>query len=152
TTLAVLTPWTIRNYQVHGEFVAVKSSFGYAFWQGNCKESEGTDKVVRASVERVLSHEKDHFDLGKVNASLWQARHEAGYLDDVVLTADDYRELRSVSEPERSRKLFRRAIADLRAEPGRYGRLCLRRFRYFLLFDETNPKTRNLIYRGSHLG
>jgi hypothetical protein len=152
TTLAMLMPWTIRNYRVHGEFVAVKSSFGYAFWQGNCKQSEGTDKVVRASVERVLGHEKGQFDLRKVNVSLWQARHEAGYLDDIVLTAGDYRELGSVAEPERSRRLFRRALADLRTEPGRYGRLCLRRLRYFLLFDETNPKTRSLIYRGSHVG
>ena len=39
---------------VHGEFVGIKSTFGYAFWQGNCALSEGTDKVVRASVERAL--------------------------------------------------------------------------------------------------
>ncbi len=31
-------------------------------------------------------------------------------------------------------------------------RLCLRRLRYFVLFDETNPKSRPLIYRLPHLG
>src|SRR5207302_1038839 len=76
----------------------------------------------------------------------------AGYLDDIALSASDYRELARVSEPERSRRLFRRALADLQAEPGRYPRLCLRRLRYFLLFDETNPKTRSLVYRAGHLG
>jgi hypothetical protein len=151
-TAITLTPWTIRNYRVHGELVVVKSSFGYAFWQGNCKQSEGTDKVVRSSVERALSHANVSVDPRAVNASLWKARHEAGYLDDVVLTSDDYRTLGAVTEPQRSRILFRRALQDLRADPGRYLSLCLRRLRYFIFFDETNPKTRSLIYRTSHLG
>jgi hypothetical protein len=47
--------------------------------------------------------------------------------------------------------LFRRAIADLETSPGRYLRLCLRRLRYFLLFDETNPKSRVAAYRIPHL-
>lgn len=150
-----LTPWTLRNYQVHGEFVAVKSTFGYAFWQGNCALSEGTDKVVRPSVDRVLSRGRSiggPLNLRGLNASLWEARHEAGYLDDIALTEDDYRTLASLSEPERSRLLFQRAVADLRADPSRYPRLILRRLRYFVLFDETNPKTRNLFYRVGHLG
>ncbi len=143
-------PWTVRNAVVHGELMFVKSSFGYAFWQGNCALSQGTDKVVRASVERVLRDRGE--GLQGLNASLWAARHEAGYLDDVALSKADYQTLGAVSEPERSRILLRRALHDLRADPGRYGQLCLRRLRYFLLFDETNPKTRNVIYRASHLG
>ena len=152
TAALVCLPWTIRNRRVHGELVLVKSTFGYAFWQGNCALSEGTDKVVRASVERALDRGGAGFDLRRLNAALWRARHEAGYIDDIALTADDYRELASVSEPERSRRLFRRARADLRADPGRYPRLCLRRLRYFVFFDETNPKTRNAVYRVAHLG
>ena len=128
----------------------IKSSFGYAFWQGNCSLSEGTDKVVRASVEAKLARSSG--GLRGWNAALWEARHEAGYLDDVALTPADYRELGAVSEPERSRRLFRRALADLGRQPGRYARLCLRRLRYFVFFDETNPKTRSTIYRASHLG
>ena len=145
-----VAPWVVRNARVHGEFVPIKSSFGYAFWQGNCALSEGTDKVVRASVERALGRRSG--GLRDRNATLWEARHEAGYLDDIALTPADYRELGAVSEPERSRRLFRRALADLRAEPGRYARLCLRRLRYFVFFDETNPKTRSPIYRAGHLG
>ncbi len=52
--LVGISPWLVRNYRVHGEFVAIKSTFGYAFWQGNCALSEGTDKVRRASVESIL--------------------------------------------------------------------------------------------------
>ena len=150
TAASCVAPWVIRNYRVHGEFVPIKSSFGYAFWQGNCALSKGTDKVVRASAARIADRPSASF-LDQ-NRALWEARHEAGYIDDIALTADDYRELGAVAEPERARKLFRRALADLKADPARYPKLCARRLRYFLFFDETNPKTRNLIYRVSHLG
>jgi hypothetical protein len=145
-----IAPWVARNAAVHGELVFIKSSFGYAFWQGNCALSEGTDKVVRATVERALADRGA--GLKGLNEALWRARHEAGYLDDIALSKADYRRLGAMSEPDRSRVLFRRALADLRAEPGRYARLSLRRLRYFALFDETNPKTRNVVYRAGHLG
>jgi hypothetical protein len=153
TAILVVAPWLVRNARVHGEFVAIKSTFGYAFWQGNCALSEGTDKVVRPAVERTLDSARSisSLDLRGWNASLWTARHVAGYLDDIALSADDYRELGRLSEPERSRRLLGRALSDLRADPARYPRLCLRRLRFFLLFDETNPKTRNAVYRVSHL-
>ena len=148
----VVAPWIVRNTRVHGEFVAIKSTFGYAFWQGNCSVSQGTDKVVRPSVEQTLARAQGQSarDLSGWNASLWAARHAAGYLDDIALTSDDYRELARLSEPERSRRLFHRALRDLRADPSRYPQLCLRRLRYFVFFDETNPKTRNILYRASH--
>jgi hypothetical protein len=149
SAILCVIPWVVRNARVHGEFVPIKSSFGYAFWQGNCALSEGTDKVVRPSVEQKLGQTSSN--LQELNQKLWKARHEAGYLDDIALTPADYAELAAVSEPERSRKLFRRALLDLRADPGRYPRLCLRRLRYFVFFDETNPKTRSVIYRAGHL-
>jgi hypothetical protein len=151
TALAGVSPWLVRNFRVHGEFVAIKSTFGYAFWQGNCSQSQGTDKVVRRSVERILDRGQNPMDLAGLNRKLWEARHEAGYIDDIALSKDDYSLLGSVSEPERSRILFRRALTELNAVPGRYGRLCLKRLRYFIFFDETNPKSRVVAYRVPHL-
>ncbi len=148
--VACVSPWIVRNAAVHGELVFVKSTFGYAFWQGNCALSQGTDKVLRASVETKLAARGS--GLAETNRALWEARHEAGYLDDIALTSEDYRVLARETEPERSRILFRRAMVELRADPWRYPRLCLRRLRYFVLFDETNPKTRSRLYRASHLG
>lgn len=150
TAALLVAPWIARNYRVHGELVFVKSTFGYAFWQGNCALSEGTDKVVCATVEAKLA--SGDGSLRGWNRALWDARHEAGYLDDIALTSEDNRTLAAVSEPERSRILLRRALADLRSDPLRYPRLCGVRLRYFLLFDETNPKTRSLVYRVSHAG
>jgi hypothetical protein len=149
-TTAVVSPWLIRNALIHKEFVAIKSTFGYAFWQGNCALSEGTDKVVRSSVEKALARRDSASSLSGLNRTIWEARHEAGYLDDIALSQKDKNWLGQFSEPERSRILFRRAISELRSEPGRYAWLCLRRLRYFLLFDETNPKTRVLAYRLPH--
>lgn len=150
TATLVVAPWIVRNARVHHELVLVKSTFGYAFWQGNCSLSEGTDKVVRPSVERALSQPGQ--SLQGWNEALWAARHEAGCIDDVALTRADYQVMGRLSEPERSRLLFRKALNDLQAEPGRYAQLCLRRLRYFVFFDESNPKTRSLIYRSGHVG
>ncbi len=146
-----IAPWLVRNYRVHGEFVAIKSTFGYAFWQGNGRLSEGTDKVRRASAAVAIREGSDG-PLSALNRGLWRARHIAGYIDDIALTAEDKRALGRVSEPERSRILFRRALNDLKVDPWRYPRLCLRRLRYFVFFDETNPKTWTLLYRVPHVG
>ena len=118
--------------------------------RGNWKPAElGTDFIGhRASVESALN--RDAGSLRDLNETLWAARHEAGYIDDIALTKADYRILGSVSEPERSRILLRRALHEPAA--GRYLSPGLRRLRYFVLFDETNPKTRNRLYRLGHLG
>jgi hypothetical protein len=146
-----IAPWVARNALVHGELVPIKSTFGYAFWQGNCSLSEGTDKVIRASVEQALNESRTQSGLASLNRKLWAARHEAGYIDDIALSREDLKILGSFSEPDRSRILFWRAVHELRNRPGRYWRLCVRRFRYFWFFDETNPKTRVWVYRFSHL-
>lgn len=148
----VISPWTARNAMVHGEFIPIKSTFGYAFWQANCAISQGTDKVVRASVEEVMEESEGAASLAEYNRSLWKARHTAGYIDDVAFTPEFKRYLGTLPEAERSRVLLRMAVADIQADPARYVGLCLRRFRYFWLFDETNPKTRAMVYRASHLG
>jgi hypothetical protein len=142
-----IAPWIVRNYRVHGEFVFVKSTFGYAFWQGNNPLSWGTDKVPRPLAEEVrTAHDNT---LADANRALWAARHKTFYVDDLALTSADYAFLATMSEPERSRELGRRAMSYVRDEPGEYAKRCLRRLRYFLLFDETNPKAANRLYRAA---
>jgi hypothetical protein len=140
---AVLAPWLVRNYLVHGEIVFVKSTLGYAFWQGNNRFSLGTDKIPKPSVQTL--RRRHDGTLRSLHEALWQARHETIYIDDRVLTPADYRELASLGEPRRSRLLARQALAELSL--GRYIGLCLTRLRYFLLVDETHPKAANAVYR-----
>ena len=144
---AVISPWLVRNRLVHGELVFVKSTFGYAFWQGNNRLSWGTDKVPKPSAE-VLRQAHDG-TLAGMDRALWEARHETVYIDDLLLKPTGYREFAGLSEPERSRLLRRRAVEFIRAHPDQYAKLCVQRLRYFLLFDETNPKASNRIYRGA---
>lgn len=37
-----ILPWTIRNYQVHGKILLMKSSFGKELWMGNNPHATGT--------------------------------------------------------------------------------------------------------------
>jgi hypothetical protein len=144
---ALVGPWLVRNYLVHGEFVFVKSSFGYALWQGNNERSWGTDKIPKLSAEELArSHEGS---LAEQNRALWEARHETLYIDDVLLKPDGYREFAGLSEPARSRLLGDRAKAWIAAHPADYARLCFTRLGYFLLWDRTNPKAAHPVYRVS---
>lgn len=146
--LAVVSPWIARNYRVHGEFVFVKSTFGYAFWQGNNSHSWGTDKIPKTAADIAAERGGTWAD---ANRRIWEARHETLYIDDVLLTPEDYALFATQSEPERCRELQSRAVTFIREQPYEYGRLCLKRLQYLLLFDETNPKASHPIYRASTL-
>lgn len=141
----VIAPWTIRNWRVHGEPVFIKSSFGYAFWQGNHPLSWGTDKLPKPSVEPI--RQDNDGTLRSIDRALWEARHETLYIDDVVLKPTGYRQFQGLTESQRSALLGREALGYIRQDPARYATLCLQRLRYFLLFDETNPKAANRLYR-----
>ncbi|QGJ71581.1 HTH araC/xylS-type domain-containing protein [Planctomycetales bacterium 10988] len=146
----VLSPWLVRNYQVHGEMVFVKSTFGYAFWQGNNRISWGTDKIPKATVAGVLSQHDG--SLQGWNAAMWEARHETYYIDDLLLKPTFYAGLIGKSEPEKSRVMLSRALADIQAAPLRYLSLSGRRGWYFFLGDSTNPKTAHPLYQLSLWG
>jgi hypothetical protein len=125
--------------------VFIKSTFGYAFWQGNCPGSWGTDKVPKAVAEEArLTNDGT---LRGMDRALWEARYETVYIDDLALKPTGYRDFMGLSEPQRSRLLGARAWQFICAHPGTYVRLCLQRLQYFLLFDETNPKAANRLYR-----
>jgi hypothetical protein len=146
----VVSPWIVRNYRVHGEWVFVKSTFGYAFWQGNHERSFGTDKIPLAPTAPPGGEAT--WGIRSLERSLWHTRLiDTLYIDDAVLSNERIEELSRLSEPERSRVLAGEAMGYLRSHPGHYAQLCVQRLRYFLLFDETNPKSRVLVYRMSHL-
>jgi hypothetical protein len=149
-TVAVVFPWIVRNYRVHGEVVFVKSTFGYAFWQGNHPRSFGTDKIP-ALASRVAAP-TGRRSLRSVERSLWQQRlNQTVYIDDAVLTPERRRELGLLSETARSRELLAESLENIRRQPLHYARLCAQRLWYFLLFDPTNPKSRVFIYRAAQL-
>ncbi len=53
---AVLAPWTVRNYRVHGRFVPIRDSFGKEFWMGNNPHATGTGYAEGGSIEITQAH------------------------------------------------------------------------------------------------
>jgi hypothetical protein len=49
--IITLTPWTIRNYQVHGRLLLMKDSFGKEFWMGNNPHATGTGYAAGGAEE-----------------------------------------------------------------------------------------------------
>lgn len=145
----VLAPWTARNWLVFGEPVFVKSTFGYAFWQGNNPLSWGTDKIPKASAD--AARQAHDGSLADRHRALVEARSETLYIDDVLLRPGGFAEFQGLTEPQRCRLLGRRARDYIVERPGDYARLCAARLRYFLLFDATNPKAADPIYRAATL-
>jgi hypothetical protein len=41
TSIAVVTPWTIRNRQTLGKWIPIKSNSGYELWQSQCLDDDG---------------------------------------------------------------------------------------------------------------
>lgn len=147
--LLVCVPWLVRNYRVHGEFVFVKSSFGYALWQGNNELSHGTDKIPKPNVAAIAAAHDG--SLRGRSQALWEARHETLYIDDLLLKPTGYAEFQGFSEPARSRVLGEKAKTWIAAHPTDYVRLCFQRLSYFMLIDRTNPKASNGVYQASSI-
>jgi len=40
--ILIISPWTFRNYRIHGKLIFIKSSFGKEFWMGNNPHATGT--------------------------------------------------------------------------------------------------------------
>ena len=61
-TVAVVSPWTVRNYRIHGRFVLVASSGGVNFWTGNHPLAIGdgdlaaNPEIKRAEIEFRRAH------------------------------------------------------------------------------------------------
>ncbi|HHL38938.1 MAG TPA: hypothetical protein ENJ37_00345 [Deltaproteobacteria bacterium] len=70
---AVVAPWTVRNYLVSGEFIAIDTSGGYTFWIGNRTATDGLDDdpltaeqfdEIKRDIARILGMEyTDDFDI-----------------------------------------------------------------------------------------
>lgn len=149
TIALALAPWTLRNYRVHGRFVFVKDSFGYVFWEGNNRASQGTDKLlVDAGEARKLGAA---LGLEDAQDAARSARALAVSVD-TALSPEQLAEIAALPrEIERMDWFGRLAWRELAADPTHYLRMCGRRLRSWLWFDETNPRSFLWHYRLSYL-
>jgi hypothetical protein len=143
--LVGITPWTIRNYQVHGRLVFIKSSFWYVLWQGNNAVSVGTDKLpVDISDSRLFARSLNPF---AAHQAAFQTRERSTSVN-VVLSDRFIAELQAIPDEISRMDRFRLlALHELCDHPLRYLSQCGRRFWFWLWFDPTNPRSYVPAYR-----
>jgi len=107
--LIVITPWTIRNYNVHGKLIFIKSSFGKEFWMGNNPHTTGTGFVEGGGDEITISFPPLCFD-----------------------------DLKNHTEIERSQMLLHESMTWIKENPGDFVRLTLKKAFYFLWYPPTD--------------
>jgi hypothetical protein len=122
--LVMVAPWTIRNYQVHHEFVFIKSPVGYNLWRGNHPGATGTARTMAgASIDETMSQD--------LQAQLQQPAY--------------------TSEIAKDRLMGEAAKEFITSQPGEFFRISMKRLYYFWWFDPTHDKAKNPIYRISYL-
>jgi len=115
TSLAVVSPITLRNWLVLGEFVPVSTNGGITLWQG-VADAGGREYGARMWDKQVMAEEAERY--GRPDYLLWWA------------------------EPDgiaRDRDRYRRATEVIKAKPLWYARAMLRRMGMMLAFTD-GPK------------
>lgn len=121
-----VSPWVVRNYRVHGEFVLMPTKGGLNLWMRNHPD------VVRPEF---------------LDAGLGFPEGLASRLEKTELL--EYPELDGLSEVERNRLITGRAVSFIVANPGYYAALCVRRFVW--LMSITGSKSRGALYLAAGL-
>jgi 4-amino-4-deoxy-L-arabinose transferase-like glycosyltransferase len=116
-----VSPWVIRNYRVHGEFVLLPTKGGLNLWMRNHPD------VVRPEF---------------LEAGLGFPDGLAASLEKTELL--EYPDLEGLSEVQRNRLITGRAVTFIIANPGYFASLCMRRFVW--LMSVTGGKSRGLLY------
>jgi hypothetical protein len=129
--LLVISPWTLRNYAVHGELVLVRTGFGTALWWGNNKDATGTDWFLVTDENGETRRVSGRYRMPEELAS----------------------EIRDLPEVEQERHLARAGFAWIRANPGKAARLFARKFGLYWWFNyienvDSVPILREIFWAG----
>lgn len=129
----VLGPWTLRNHQVHGTFMPVKSTFWVNMWKGNNPNASGTDRP-RMSEETKALLTKNLSDEQLRDPDLDKVRQYD------LLSPEQKAELTGKTEVEREAIFGRYAKSFISENPGKYLELCALRFCKTIWVEADNPK------------
>jgi hypothetical protein len=111
--VACLAPWTIRNYEVLGGFIPMRSNFGLELWIGNNPQGNGKTFVT-------------YFDDPNRITRQW---HPAG-------SASERAHLQQVGEFAYMREKQHEALEWIGNHPGRFAELTANRFGYYWMPPE----------------
>lgn len=85
--VAVISPWTIRNYLVTGDFVPVATGLGYNMWLGNRVESEGReDHELEGKVLASYREERDRIvnENGGMGNAFFDVRLDRRFIEKAI--------------------------------------------------------------------
>ena len=121
--LVVLSPWTLRNYLVMGEFILLRSDHGTLFWVGNNPVATG--------------------DYAQVHGA-WKPHRTFDIEPAKTLSPEVLERVQRAPEGQRDRLLFREAVIFIERNPGKFLELSAKRLRNFWLGP---PKPRATVAR-----
>jgi hypothetical protein len=134
-TMAVLAPWTLRNYLELGGFVPVKSVSGFTLWVGNNPLATGTT-FVDLRVGPTLAEPPR--ETRRVNELMGMGWLERAVLMEATLPPETQRRLAALSELERDHAYRDMALTFIREHPARAATLTARKYWYFWWVPPTN--------------
>ena len=144
--LVVISPWTVRNYLVHGRLVFIKSSLGYQLWVGNNPRASGTARILadEAQQRKQIEERRDLSWPGLLQLLWLQKKESTGVLH--TMPPELQAQLGEMPEIESDALLVRMGVDYVLGHPGRFRELTLQRIAYFWWLDPTNPLASSLVY------
>jgi hypothetical protein len=114
-----IAPWSIRNTIVMHKPILLNTMYGFNLWRGNHPGASGTSRVDkdRTSEANLSPEYKEYINLNHPNTEIGIDKF---FLDE--------------------------ANKFIKADPGRYVKLTLKRALYYLTFDPTHPLSSNFAY------
>ena len=130
--IAVVSPWTLRNYRVHDRLVPIESSLGLNLWIGHNDEATGTGKPTLS----VSNYANGAVGKGKASVSFYKS-------------SELQSELRSAPSEIAKDDIFRRyAWSSIRKRGLGEITLSLKKIGYAWIIDSTNTLVRKPVYWG----
>ncbi len=141
--VAVIGPWTVRNFIVEGSFIPIKGSTWVNVWKGANDSASGSDRIAMTPLQRHKAWKQN----GSFNSDeLSDSNHQYD-----MLTISEQQELANKPEPEREQIFKRLAMTWIEGHPRRFLELCGIRLLKTLTVDWDNPRTYNLVYGASRV-
>jgi hypothetical protein len=139
--VAVIGPWTVRNFIVHGAIIPVKGSFWVNVWKGANDSASGSDRLALTPAQRVRAR-KENGNFG--SDELTDGNHQYD-----MLSLEDRKRIDNKPEVIREAVFKEFALNWIKANPHRFFELCGIRFLKTITVDWDNPRSYNLAYAAS---
>jgi 4-amino-4-deoxy-L-arabinose transferase-like glycosyltransferase len=137
--VAIVAPWTVRNYWAMGGLVPVKSPFGFTLWVGNNPNATGTTYAIPNDAAADLAYKHlPPASVGAPNDVMGFGVAPGTVLMELTLPIETFSYITSLPELQKDHAYRAMALEFMREHPGRVLALTLRKAWYFWWFPPEN--------------